>query len=276
MFSIVIVLTLVSNKTLKACSHVRKKSKRSTWPNATTPEKLASAIWNNQALQVQESLELGGDPTQGVRIVDHSFFLPEYRQRGADFSRLYDFSSQRDHSLYCDERSDRPHGIIYPLHFAVKNLYNRCMQEPDEFAQAKRIVSLLVQYRANPKICATVSNSFQIRESCFKIRVKNMPDTSSMITVLCAEALAQSLHDNPVPKHKKIQPLSMKYYIALFAGKSPIALTPMAAVLCVFETVSMPKTTRQLYTDLLKSGKYSDIVLATKVFFFSKLHCVCI
>ena len=116
----------------------------------------------------------------------------------------------------------------------------------------------------------------QIRESCFKIRVKNMPDTSSMITVLCAEALAQSLHDNPVPKHKKIQQLSMKYCIALFAGKSPIALTPMAAVLCVFETVSMPKTTRQLYTDLLKSGKYSDIVLATKVFFFSKLHCVCI
>jgi hypothetical protein len=143
------------------------------------------------------------------------------------------------------------------------------MHVPDACAQAKLIILLLLQYKADP------SKNLQYPDSGVcpphlkrSTRVLNMPDRAPTISVSCAKTLAQSLYDNPVPKYKMTQQSAMKHCIALLAGDVPITSmsVPLSAVLgvCV-ETVSIPTTTRQLYADLLGSGKYSDVVFETQV-----------
>jgi len=154
-----------------------------------------------------------------------------------------------------------PDFSVYPLHVAVKNLYNQCMYVPDACAQAKLIIWLLLQYKADPSKNLEDPDSGGKKRST---RVLNMPDRAPTIFVSCAKTLAQSLYDNPVPKYQMTQQSAMKHCIALLAGDVPI--TSMSAVLgvCV-ETVSIPTTTRQLYADLLGSGRYSDVVFETQV-----------
>jgi len=41
---------------------------------------------------------------------------------------------------------------ILLLQAAIKNLYNQCMDGPDDCEQAKRIVFLLLQCKADPKM----------------------------------------------------------------------------------------------------------------------------
>jgi len=142
-----------------------------------TPNILIHAIWNNQAEQVEQILSMGCDPN---KCLDNEEDISKY-----DFSQPATLGYSRGYMCIC------------PLDVAVKNLYNRCMHDldSDEFAQSKRIVSLLLQYKVDPdqKTCGT------------ELRLKNMPDSAPQFIITCAKELAQFLHDNPVPKYKAPQ-----------------------------------------------------------------------
>jgi len=147
------------------------------------------------------------------------------------------------------------------------------MEGPYECEQAKRIVFLLLQYKADPKKKAYRENNIGVQLTISHLgSVLNMPNSAGKIFIEPPEKMAQNLHDNPVPKYKTTQQSSMKYCVALFAGKPP----GLSIVLGDYmETIGIPTTTHQLYVDLLESGKYSDIVFATKVCIKVRLLVTC-
>jgi len=97
------------------------------WSNAASSATKLPSVWTNWANHVKENLLMGCDRNKTGTLAESRI---EFWSYGMIANNLQ----------------------ILLLQAAIKNLYNQCMDGPDDCEQAKRIVFLLLQCKADPKM----------------------------------------------------------------------------------------------------------------------------